>query len=318
MITFRHDENHAAREGSTWSRALPLAMFLIFGAAAALAHGWLAGWVDRASASFAQVPGFELWQMLVALELLSWACAVPIGIEVLRKYRGADLVLSPIAAGSLLVGLLLAPFLYLIVVRHGMSLPLNGARIRLGLLWGVGATVDAILLLSLMRTGRAARQADAELHSCRMDVTAGLQRLHALRSDLQTMLSWAGLILSLAVLATASLYHLAAQVPKGEAGPDWTRENVIGFGIYNTATLALAYVPASMGAQALAATLRERLCPLPAGGADLPDQRSWLKAWYELGESLQTDLDAAGTLTRLAPIVAPLLTGVLSLAGLGK
>jgi hypothetical protein len=297
---------------------LPLALFLVFGICAMFTRAWLSAFLDDRALAFSRLPGFELWEMLVALQLASWAWAIPPGLTLLRKHRDAGRAIRPVTAGAVLVALMIVPFVYL-VFNDTMKLPLNWAPVRLGVLWVAGAIVDSILLLVLMRAGLAARHLSTEVRSGQLNVADGLRRLTELRSDLQVILTWTGLILSLAVLATAALYHLTAQFSdKSQVGISWTRENVIGFGVYNSATLTLAYAPALASVQMLAAALRERLCPWPTPQTELLVQRGWLKEWQELGKELQTELDVPVALSRFAPIVAPVLSGVLSLAGLEK
>ena len=103
-----------------------------------------------------------------------------------------------------------------------------------------------------------------------------------------------------------------------EIGSTFTRENVLGFGVYNTALVALAYGPAASSMQALSLALRDRICPREQVAANAPDCARWLKEREEVGKTLQTDLDIAKTLGRLAPVLAPVFSAILGLAGLAR
>jgi hypothetical protein len=169
------------------------------------------------------------------------------------------------------------------------------------------------LLAALISTGLVARRAALGIEHGSITIADGVETLRARRAELQATLGWAGLILSLAVLGTAALYHLVEQLGDATSGSSWTRENVLGFGVYNTIILALAYLPASTSAQAMAAALLERLCLMPANEGDVC---GLLKRRQDLGKILQLDVDPAKVLGKMVPILAPLLSGILSLAGL--
>jgi hypothetical protein len=70
--------------------------------------------------------------------------------------------------------------------------------------------------------------------------------LFEIRAVAEAMLTRAGLVLTLAVLGTGALYHLAESARSlGNIGATFSSENVLGFGIYNTAVIGLAYFPAA-------------------------------------------------------------------------
>ena len=306
----------AAAPGVAWRS--PLILFLVFAGAAALAHSALT-LGTTADTEFVNTPGFELWQMMLATQLLCWFIALPIGARIVRGAlkSGALTPRSVAAAGVLVFPLLMAPLLSLLVSGQ-MKLPYSHSSLRIGALWTAGCLVDAALLLALAAPGMAARHTMNQLRTGALDLTDGIERLAVHRAELNAALTWSGLLLSLAVLSTAVLYHLTEQIGGPEIGSTFTRENVLGFGVYNTALVALAYGPAASSMQALSLALRDRICPREQVAANAPDCARWLKEREEVGKTLQTDLDIAKTLGRLAPVLAPVFSAILGLAGLAR
>jgi hypothetical protein len=303
-----------ALSASARSALFPLGVFVAFLVSASTAHLGLSIGIDKASQRFVETRGFELWQLLIAAQLLTWIVALPRSILILRRHGST--VNSPwpvtLASGGLLFCLLVGPLLHLLL-EHQMNLPLRAAWLRLTVLWGIGALIDAVLLASLMSTGLVARRAALGIEHGSITIADGVESLRARRAELQATLAWAGLILSLAVLGTAALNHLVEQLGDATSGSSWTRENVLGFGVYNTIILALAYLPASTSTQAIAAALLERLCSMSANEGDVC---GLLKRRQDLGKILQLDVDPTKVLGRMVPILAPLLSGILNLAGL--
>jgi hypothetical protein len=292
----------------------------VFVVVSGLLHRGLLACLDTRGQSFTSLGGFHLWEMLLSLELTVWLMALPGALKVASPYvrmprTRAVLLLT----AGLFFMLLIGPFWYT-VVRGEMKLPLTWGEHKIGFIWSISAVAHSIILAALVSTGLRAEESARALESEQLAETDALGELFEVRAVAEAMLASAGLVLTLAVLGTSALYHLVDSARAlGNIGATWTPENVIGFGIYNTAVIALAYLPAAQGLQAFSTLIRDKILEARKGNPSTPDSVVvWLKQREELDRQLQTEFDLPKALAKAIPILAPLLTGILSLAHVSR
>jgi len=277
--------------------------------------------LDQRGRAFVALGGFHLWEMLLALELTVWLLALPGAIAVVVPFfrtRSSRMVL--LSALALFFAILTGPFWYT-VSRGEMTLPLTWGEHKIGIVWSLSAVAHSIILASLVATGLRAESSARSLRSGQLTQTEAVKELFEIRALAESMLTRAGIVLTLAVLGTGALYHLVDGARSlGSVGATWTPENVLGFGIYNTAVIALAYFPAAEGVQSLSALIRDVILSSAdaSNGGSAQDAAAWLKKHKDLDAQLQTEFDLAKTMGKAIPILAPLVTGILSLARIGK
>jgi hypothetical protein len=133
-----------------------------------------------------------------------------------------------------------------------------------------------------------------------------VEHFFRLRTLLQRLLMIEAAIWGAAILTTGTLSHAVNQIH----GPgDFPREELIAFGTYLSAVVALLYAPAYIRLRALGSELRDRLVPLEGSGETLTkslnDRRS-------LESLLGLDVTAGANFQNGLVILAPLVIGLIA------
>ncbi|HKO52034.1 MAG TPA: hypothetical protein VJV79_30200 [Polyangiaceae bacterium] len=306
-----------------------LAASVVFVFLAAFVHLGMTAALDARGKDFVKARGFELWEMLNAFQLLIWVLAAPVAIDLLRdRVRTLGESRRWLWAHAIVFFVLLeGPFWHMVLERQ-FTMPLTGATLKIGVLWTLGGMVHTLLMTSLASIGTAAALSAAKIETGAVGHDDAIDHLFDARAGAQSLLGFGGLVLSVSVLCTGTLRHMITEFD-GESGRIWSHENVVAFGVYYTGILTLAYIPAAGGIQSLARAVRDQLTkstrlsePIQAG-AD-PERKARkaaldrLKRRLAIDRYLQTEVDTYKTLAKTVPLLAPVLSGLLSLIGLGK
>jgi len=286
-----------------------------FVAVSGLLHTGLVACLDQRGESFVSKGGFHLWEMLLALELTVWLLALPRAFAVAWRYlivpRSRAILL---VVAALFFAIIIGPFCYT-AARGEMRLPLTWGEQKIGVVWTLSAIAHSMILAALVSTALRSDDSARALEAGQLAEADAVRELFEVRAIAEAMLACAGLVLTLAVLGTSALYHLVESArPLGNVGATWTPENVIGFGIYNTAVIALAYLPVAQSLGTFSGLIRDRFLQKGVAPSTPDSIVVWLKQREDLDRQLQTKHDLSIILSKAIPILAPSLTAILSLA----
>ena len=270
--------------------------------------------LDQKGREFVATKGFALYMLLMAIQIAAWPLAVFVTKRIARAPGSNTFEYGCVWA--MLFALMLAPMSYGMLWHEGLGLTYSGVKI--GAVWVVGAGVGSFVManIDLMRFEAQALESRLRPGSISWDDIKNLERL---RSDVRHLLFIAGVILSLSVLPTASLFQVVKATSADLAGQKWEFQNVVAFGLFNSMLLALSYARTAWQIRAAGEALWNAWLPSTAGEESSQLSKPELASYKEAGELRERlGLDSAFTepLRIAAPVLGPLLTALLGVIGL--
>lgn len=261
---------------------------------------------------------YRLWALLICAQMTLWfAIFLPLvaslfGRRAWRRVPTWDVLLKAAALGLFLVwvakwsGSYKAPFAALGDIHAGHASKMNfvnavGFFVAVLAIVGVWATQEA-----LKRLGACGETTPDE---------GRVKEFLALRSNLESYLLAAGVIIGAATLATGALRQAATAVC-ASAAKQFMVQDVLGYGLGFSLLLALLYAPAHAQLARTRAALRDALVPLPK-----QDGMSWFDWNGErkaVGELLHANAGLFASFAGAVSILTPLLGSLVSLLIGGK
>jgi hypothetical protein len=248
---------------------------------------------------------FLLWAAAIAAQTMAWVLAFPAIRSISRRWR------TPARAHSLEVRAATGALLFLGVTISVLppligdlpeTVPHRGLKMAV-----LNLTAFGLAIYAARAMWYAAADARALRHRGAADLGALLHH-RRLRADLELLLAILGLLVTLAVIASAALRALTEHVDPEEALP---AQSVILYGLILSLVLALVYVPAHLTVLRCGQALRDRVAPLVAlddeGFADRLARRD------RLGAFLGLDVAATASFRTGVAILSPLLGSLTSL-----
>lgn len=266
--------------------------------------GDLPAW-DEGHRDVARTGPFALWAVAIGLQSMTWALALPAIRAIARRWRTREAARSRelrFATGAVVLVAVLLAVTPALVQEIPETIP--NRPLKTGLLNLIAFTVAAY-------AARAMWFAVAQLRTLPSGGAGDLdavQRHRRLRADLETLLAILGILVSLAVIASAALRGLTISVDPDTALP---AEAVISYGILLSVLLALIYVPAYLTLLGAGRALQDQLAPLLS--VEHPGFTQRLDLRDRLGALLGLDVSATVSFRAGVAIVSPLLGSLTTL-----
>lgn len=211
-------------------------------------------------------------------------------------------------AVPLLIVIALAALLWVSPSRQA-EWPLVGHQIKAAILTGaaaLGVALPAVTGLAVLHEGLRQRPAATP-------TTGDVAFVLGVASRMGRLLTVAGVVISLAVLASGSLRH--AVVPQFMTETEFPASNVLVYGGFFTALLAVAYLPLQLRLRQTSIDVvngyfPEESMPEPTG----EEFSSWVSGRDSLRQLLQPDHTPISRLRSSVFILSPLATAVLGTA----
>jgi len=248
---------------------------------------------------------FLLWAAAIAAQTTAWVLVFPAIRSISRHWR------SPARAHSLEVRAATGALLFLGVAISVLppligdlpeTVPHRGLKMAV-----LNLTAFALAIYAARAMWYAAAESRALGRGGAADLGALLHH-RRLRADLELLLAILGLLVTLAVIASAALRALTEHVDPNEALP---AQSVILYGLILSLVLALVYVPAYLTMLRCGQTLRDRVAPLvPLDDDGFEDRLDWRD---RLGAFLGLDVAATASFRTGVAILSPLLGSLTSL-----
>jgi hypothetical protein len=248
---------------------------------------------------------FLLWAAAIAAQTMAWVLVFPVITSVSRRWR------TPARAHSREVRAATGALLFLGVAIAVLP-PLIGELPETVPHRGIKTAVLNLTAFGLaIYAARAMWYAAAESRALSLSSAADLGALlhhRRLRADLELLLGILGLLVTLAVIASAALRALTEHVDPDEALP---AQSVILYGLILSLVLALVYVPAYLTMLRCGQTVRDRVAPLLAlDDAGFAERLAWRD---RLGAFLGLDVAATASFRAGVAVLSPLIGSLTSL-----
>jgi hypothetical protein len=314
----------AADSGSRFDAdaSLPRTQFVMLAAVVGLALGAGVIYIDagswnQATKSFAKSSAFQFWVGLLAAQTMLWTLALPPLLSLFRRQWRArrlgalrrEVVPSALVLSSLVAALVILP-------RLTQKLPdfMPHRALKVDVLTGLALIVALLASMSiwLIRSRAETLQGAQPINKHTLDTFSRM------RSDLERLLGFLGLVIGLAVLASAALRHVALLADEkaafalpGNKKVDFPADTVVLYGLVLSLILALVYLPSYLTLQQTGQRLRDRIQPLPE--PDDPQFEAHLAKRKAIDELLGLQVSASASFRAGVFILTPLLGSLTSL-----
>jgi hypothetical protein len=267
---------------------------------------WLSGPLRWSNESDPQAQAFldqgetVLWVALVCIQTGLWALLLVPSIRVAKAVGGRHPKLTLLGIG--LMALIAVKFVLVTSAAHG-EYPLPGRVEKFAVLSVVGFVVCGSAVLALWWIYAALDDADS---------IRGLVRLRELMHQALGIL---GAVLTAGVLTTGALRNALIAWSENPANLDpvtdpFPLEDLLGYGVFFSALLALIYAPVHMRYQSKGRELMERHAPLP--DVDQPGWSAALQRRNELQGLLLLGVTPTASFQAGVAILAPLASSLLA------
>jgi hypothetical protein len=302
-----------SRHGASapWDRTLeswnPVMVFVLCAAGAAGGVLLLLAGATRTehSEQFVQSSGFTVWAAVIAAQTAVWAVlTVPVWREAMTLYRQT----RPSWTIWVVPGLVVLALLLLLVLSPagGFDWPLVGHRVKSALLTGaaaLGVGVPAVFAISLVQDG-------VRRHPRHEMTTAHVNQAVEARAQMRRLLSAAGAIIGLAVLAAGALQR--ATVPTFISEAEYPPTAILLYGAFFTGLLVLVWLPAHLSLRRFCLDVRESFYPQAQMPSPTSDEfAGWVDARNRLDTLTQVNVSASQQLQASLFILAPLISAIL-------
>jgi hypothetical protein len=279
---------------------------------------WEPYWKDFQK-SLANSGPFVLWVALTAAQAMLWAAALPSLVVILLRHwrlRRPDSVRREVAPSAVVFALALAAFA---VIPHFTrtlhTVPsdlIPGVAYRIGVLTALGglAALAAAISIWLIRGRVEALEAGRKLTGRELRTYLGL------RSDVERLLGFLGVVIGLGVLTVAALRQVVVQeynhLPLVKDTPvKFPPEILILYGVVLTLIVALVYLPTWATMQRTGSMMRDGIAPLPEPTSDQLEAQLQKRA--ALDDLLGLRVSASTSFKAGVAILSPLLASLTSL-----
>lgn len=306
----------------TGDAVLPRTQVVMLAAVAGLALGAGIVYIDAGSwneptRTFAKSSAVQFWIGLLAAQTMLWTLALPPLLAQFRRQwatrrQGAlrrEVAPSALVLSGLVAALLVGP-------RLTTELPdfMPHRALKVDVLTGLALIVA---LLASMSIWLIRSQAEA-LRAAQPITSDTLETFGRLRSELERLLAFLGLVIGLAVLASAALRHVALLANKNphfalpdKKQVDFSADSVVLYGLVLSLILALVYLPTYVTLQQTGERLRDRIQSLP--GPEDPHFEARLAKRKAVDDLLGLQLSASASFRAGVFILSPLLGSLTSL-----
>jgi hypothetical protein len=280
-----------------------------------------------ASKSFAATPQFYLWLLIVSASSAVWVLGLVFtGVTAknsLRALEARQIIRLGIAA-VMLMSCPVALIVWLsgwdgpsVATLGGLTapndFPLTHHALKVSVLVGVAVVLGGFAIVAMWATAVAIGGIHPRPAGRPKPTADDVNTFLALRAEIVALLGVAGVLIGLGTLSAGALRvaALAAPLQAHQPALKFAQEYVVGYGLFFSCLLALAFVPAFVAIQVTGARLRECAHPLPAPASDMFD--AVVESRSKLDALLQTNLSATATFKAGVAILTPLAASLIAL-----
>ena len=262
---------------------------------------------DKPTKDLAESGAFALWVALLAIQTMIWTLALPPLLSTLRRHwRDRSSLKTEVLPSAVVLVLLVVTVVAVPAVLSKLPEFIPHLHVKVRFLTGVALILAEVGAVSIWLI-RGKLERIAEQGAARQT----LQTYLGLRSELERLLGVLGIIIGMAVLASAALRGIELDYADlhPEKNIEFPAENVILYGLVLSLVLALVYLPTYATLQQTGSKLRDAIAPFP-GREDFEEGMARRRT---LDELLGLRLSATASFRAGVAILSPLIGSVLGL-----